>query len=114
MFDFLSMLGTYQDRKVARFERDGLVVDTCSVTDSDQPFETAIGHPEYNKGKLVIVAMYENEADARAGHNVWVHTMTRDDLPEELIDVSTATCAKRSNAAGQNCVFPRTPVGLLE
>lgn len=34
MFDFLDMIGNYEQRAVARFEQGDLLVDTCAVTDS--------------------------------------------------------------------------------
>ncbi len=35
MFDLFGMLHNYEERKVARFERNGVFVDTVFVTDSD-------------------------------------------------------------------------------
>ena len=95
MFGFdgmMGMLGNYDDRMVARHETDGLLVDTCMVTDSDSPYETAVCHPEYNNDSLVIVELYETEEDAQAGHDRWVAIMTADKLPASLTDVSTADC----------------------
>lgn len=94
MFDFLSMSDNYEDRKVDRFDGDGFIVDTCSVTDSDEPYETGIQHPKYNDGKWVIVEMYEDMDSAQKGHDKWVKTMTASELPNELMDVSTCTLKK--------------------
>lgn len=94
LFDFLSMADNYESRKVARFEgENGLVVDTVAVIDSDQPYETAVMHPDYNGGKLVIVEMYDTATDAQFGHDRWVARMTADPLPESLRDVSSAEVA---------------------
>ena len=51
MFDYFSMAGNYDERKVGRWDSgDRLkMVSTCSVTDGRKPFETAIAHPAYNK-----------------------------------------------------------------
>jgi len=93
MFDFLNMFGNYEDRKVDRFEKDDIIVSTAFVTDTGFDYETAVSHPQYNSGKFIIVEQYETEEEAQIGHNKWVNLMTTDNLPEQLIDVSTATCA---------------------
>ena len=46
LFYLSSYKASYEDRKVACFEEAELIVDTCSVPDSTQPFETAVKHPE--------------------------------------------------------------------
>ena len=94
MFDFLSMADNYEDRKVDRFEGDDFIIDTCAVTDSDQPYETGIQHPKYNNGDWVIVEMYEDIDSAQKGHYKWVKTMAAPELPNELVDVSTCTLKK--------------------
>lgn len=92
MFDFLGMMGNYEDRKVDNFEQGDLVVDTCAVTDSTQPYETAVQHPRYNGGKWVIVELYPTKEEAQEGHNRWVATMTTNP-PATLRDVSEAGIA---------------------
>ncbi len=49
MLEFLQMAGTYKERKVACYEKKGICIDTCRVTDSKKPYETGITHPRYNK-----------------------------------------------------------------
>lgn len=91
MFNFLSMAGNYEQRKVAHTDLgDGAWVDTAAVNDAAQPYETAVQHPRYNDGKMVIVEMYESKTDANAGHERWVATMTADELPASLKDVGTS------------------------
>ena len=90
MFNFLDMMDTYEERKVASFEKDDLFVSTVRVTDSVEPYETAICYPKYNEGKLVIVEMYDTKEEAEAGHKKWVTLMTAKKLPEKLTDVSTS------------------------
>ncbi len=90
MFGFLADVGNYDERKVANFTDGSLQVDTVAVSDSDQPYETAVMHPRYNDGKWVIVQMYETKDDASFGHDAWVAIMTADELPESLKDVSTS------------------------
>ena len=94
MFGFMNMQGTYEARKVDRYEKDDLFVDTCLVTGSDKPYETAVAHPKYNGGKMVIVELYDTKAQAQEGHDRWVKTMTAKTLPKSLKDVSTAEVAQ--------------------
>ena len=94
MFRFLGMANNYESRKVDRYEgEDGLSVDTCSVSDSNQPYETGIAHPAYNGGRWIIVEMYESKKAAIEGHEKWVSTMVSENLPTELRDVSTSGMA---------------------
>jgi len=94
LFDFFDMASNHEEREVARFEKDKLTVDTCLVTDADQPYETVIEHPSYNNGKWVIVELYDTEKEAKKGHDKWVRIMTAEELPLSLRDVSSATIAK--------------------
>lgn len=93
MFDFIGMADTYEERAIDRHKKDGLLVDTCAITDSDQPYETAVAHPLYNDGKIVIVEMYDDIESAQTGHDKWVKTMTEGELPVELCDVSSCGVA---------------------
>ncbi len=93
MFSFFSMMNNYEDRAVERYEADGLIVDTCLVTDSDQSYETAISHPSYNSGAWVIVEMYDTEGEARNGHERWVRKMIADKLPNIIVDASSSVIA---------------------
>lgn len=90
----LGMLGNYEERKVARYEKDGLMVSTAFVTDSRQPYETAICHPRYNDGEHIIVELYNDKESAQEGHDKWVNKMTSKKLPETLRDASSAEIAK--------------------
>lgn len=94
MFNFFDMVGNYEERKVDRYESGFLVIDTAAVTDSEMPFETAVQHPKYNYGKWVIVETYMTKELAQEGHNRWVGTMTAEQLPDTLTDVSTAGVAQ--------------------
>lgn len=95
MFDFLAMADNYEERAVDRYEDEeiGLIIDTAAVDDSDKPYETAVSHPAYNKGKWIIVELYDILDTAQAGHDKWVAKMTKSELPKKLIDVSTAEIA---------------------
>ena len=88
---WLSMLDqedTYEQRKVDRYETEELFISTAHVIDSRKPYETAIAHPAYNEGAIVIVQMYDNIEDAQAGHDKWVQIMTADKLPDYLTDAN--------------------------
>jgi hypothetical protein len=89
----MDMMDDYKERKVKRFEKDKLVVDTARVTDSTKPFETAVEHPDYKSGEFIVVENYDTKEDAEKGHERWVMTMTAETLPEELRDVSESTAA---------------------
>jgi hypothetical protein len=95
MFDFISMANNYEERKVARFELGMIIIDTCAVSDSDHPFETAISHPQFNSGNWIIVEHYDSKQEAIQGHNKWVDKITsKENFPLTLKDVSTAMIAK--------------------
>lgn len=66
MFDFLGMIGNYDDRKAARDLVDGLVVSTCWA--NDEGFETAI----IDVHKTYPVQRYTTEEQALEGHAEWV------------------------------------------
>lgn len=103
LFSFMGMFGNYEQRKVDRYESpgiDGLMVDTCAVTDSTWSYETAVMHPAYNDGKWVIVEGYETKEKAQTGHKRWVKKMTSKRLPKTLRDVSTAEITKLRSAIG--------------
>jgi len=108
LFDFLTMMDNYEDRAVARYEDEakGLAVDTCAVTDSGQPFETAVAHPAYNDHKWIIVELYDSKEAANAGHNEWVRKMVAETLPASLTDVSTANIAMLEKALGSDLGEP--------
>jgi len=90
----MDMASNHEDRVVDNFKKDKIIVDTCMVTDSDQPFETGVSHPAWNNSAWVIVEMYLTKTEAQAGHNKWVKIITADVLPKKLVDVSTSTIKK--------------------
>ncbi len=94
MFGFFNMLGSYEDRKVDRYESENCLISTAAVTDGDSPYETAISHPSYNSGSWVIVAKYDSKEKAQTGHDEWVKTMTADPLPVMLVDVQNDCISK--------------------
>jgi len=102
LFGFMDMADNYDERAVARHEANGLIVDTCLVTDSEKPYETGISHKGYNGGSYVIAEMYNTEEEAQQGHDKWVKIMTADELPKELEDVSSATVAALCDLGGES------------
>jgi hypothetical protein len=93
LFGF-GMLNNYEQRKVARDELEDTIIDTVLVTDSLQPYETAISHAKYNNGDWIVVEMYDTKEEANLGHDRWVKIMTNDNLPDELVDVSSCEIAQ--------------------
>lgn len=92
MFDFLNMANNYEERKIANYNKDGVVIDTCAVSDSRQPYETGIQHPQYNSGDWVIVELYNTKTEAQIGHDKWVAILVNNP-PRQLQDVSTCASA---------------------
>jgi len=88
-----------EEREQANKTADNLIVDTCAVTDAEQPFETGVSHPAYNDREWVIVEMYDTEEQARQGHDKWVATMTAESLPETLIDAGTSVVNQLRDAS---------------
>ena len=91
MFDFLSMSGNYEDRKVSNtvgkdIEGNEFVLDTAMVTDSVQPYETALQHPLYNDNLWVILESYDTKEESLVGHTKWVELFTTKKLPESITD----------------------------
>ena len=85
------MMDNYQDRKVAdKYEDGDKQVSTCSVTDGELEFETAITHPDYNDGEFVIVEAYATKDEAIIGHRKWIGIIESDYLPDTLTDVDNA------------------------
>lgn len=102
MFDMFDMIGNYEQRVVANYDVNGIFVDTAAVTDSDKPYETAVEHPNYNNGTMIIVELYDTKRQAKVGHNKWVKLMTSDNLPESIKDVSTAKIVNLAKIFGKN------------
>jgi hypothetical protein len=94
MFDFMDMLGNHDERKVDRNKINNAIIDTCAVTDSDEPYETAVCHKNYNDNQWVIVEMYNSKEEAIKGHQKWIKLFEKE-LPLYLEDVSTASIKKK-------------------
>ena len=106
-FDFIRDMGNYDERCVGRYDNDDLMVSTARVSDGAQPYETAVAHPKYNDGDMVIVEAYDSGGEAKAGHERWVATMTNGKLPTQLTNCCNAGVSQMLDAVGGNVVFPR-------
>ena len=106
MFEFL-LADPYEQRKVARYDAIWGFVSTASVNDGAQPYETAVEHPDYNEGDMVIVQAYDSKEEAIAGHNQWVTRMTHDPLPPALIDCGNSHIQQFCDTIGLENTFPR-------
>lgn len=84
-----NMSGNYNERKIGRYEENGITVSTVEVTDyPESPYETAISHPKFDNNYLIIVARYTNRNQAETGHKNWVKEVENDNF-SQLIDVNT-------------------------
>ena len=109
LLKLIQMEITSETRKVARYKDRSLIIDTVAVTDSDQPFETAVMHPAYNDGDWIVVEEHGTKEEAQKGHNRWVQRMTSDRLPDQLVDVSTAWIAKATGVKKR--IYKRSNTG---
>lgn len=66
MFDWIGMIGNYDERKTARDLVDGLIVSTAYTT--DEGYETAI----LDLHKTYPVERYDTEEQAVTGHQEWL------------------------------------------
>ena len=73
ILEYLSSIASFAadgQHRIDRFERYDdvgnliLVISTTEVPDSDRPYETAISHPKYNRGKWITVELYATEEEA--------------------------------------------------
>lgn len=91
MFDFMSMTDNYDQRKLSNYEGKDIegnkfVLDTCLVTDSIKPYETAFSHKFYNDGLWVILESYDTKEEATVGHDKYIELFTNHELPETVKD----------------------------
>ena len=99
--DMFSMVGNYEERRVDRSEINGAVIDTCTVYDSEKPYETAVKHQQFNNNEWVIVEMYDTVEAARLGHDKWKKTFSSEKPPKKLKDISTASITELCDLGGK-------------
>ena len=107
IFDFIQDFDNYEDRAVGHFEEDDLIVDTCQCSDGRHPYETAVQHPRYNGNHWVIVEAYDDTTAALFGNGKWIQIMTREKLPDKLVDCKNANISAVVAAFGLEMEFPR-------
>lgn len=109
MINFMGMADNYEDRKIDRWEsKDGLqMVDTCTVNDGRKPYETAVLHPDYNNGKMVIVECYDTKDDAQIGHDKWLNLVLNNKLPSALVDCANSEISQLCEQVDCDMVFER-------
>lgn len=90
MFNFYLDAYNHNERNIGNFKNDDGVVDTCAVSDGNQPYETGIKHFQYNKGEWVIVEAYSTIQEASVGHDKWVKMLVDGTLPNPLVDCNNA------------------------
>lgn len=100
MFDFLDMIDDREERLIENTIINEAEIDTCAVSDSDEPFETGIKHPKYNGNHWVIVEMYNTKRQAQIGHAKWVKVFSSVKLPKSLKYAGTSTIAELARAMG--------------
>ncbi len=111
MFDFFLDANNHEERLVDRYEESNVFVDTCAVSDSTRPYETAVAHPAYNGNKIIIVEEYDTKEDAQKGHDKWVKIITAKKLPRIIEDVSTSGVVEFAKSLGTDVTGPREKAG---
>lgn len=103
------MAGNYEERCVARYEGDkDCFVSTAMVTDSNRPYETAICHPEYNDGRVIVVESYDTKEQALTGHARWEKMFVDNDIPDEIEDVSQSEITNWARNALGKIIYKKT------
>jgi hypothetical protein len=77
--------------KLATDVNNALIESFCT---RDGEYLTLISHPAFNDGSLIIIAEYENEAEAKTGHEYWIQKF-KQGLPNELNDAIDRKVYKR-------------------
>lgn len=106
MFDFL-FADDYENRKVDRYEVGDLFIDTASVNDGQKDYETAVEHPDYHDGKMIIVEAYDTKEEAQVGHNKRVKIMTTEPLPDIISDCGNSQIQQLGELFGMEFLYPR-------
>lgn len=91
---WLEMSHNYDDRKIGNDYVGKVRVSTAGVPDGTQPYETAVCHPEYDNGEMIIVEAYDTKEQAKKGHPKWIRKMTSKKLPTKLVDCQNSYISK--------------------
>lgn len=109
LFDFLKDFDNYESRMVSRWDSEDKtkMVSTAAVSDGREPFETAVAHPSYNDGKMIIVECYRTKEKAEKGHQKWLDLMLSDKLPLTLTDCANAAVGQLLDSVGGVMAFEK-------
>lgn len=109
MLNFANMAGNYENRKVDRWDSkdEGKMVSTAEVSDGRKPYETAVKHPGYNKGHMVIVECYATKEEAQIGHDRWEDLIKKGALPTVLEDCGNSEVSQLCDMAGCDMSFEK-------
>jgi len=69
------------------------VIETC-FSENIEKYLTYVNHPAFNDGSLIIIGEYENETEAKTGHEYWIQKF-KQGLPNKLKDVIDRKIYKR-------------------
>lgn len=76
MFEWLDMIGTYEQRNVANYKNDIFEIDTSYVTDRIKPYETAIAHKDFRNGNWIVLGWRETKEQSQRFHDKMVKYFT--------------------------------------
>lgn len=82
-----------------------IYISSAKFLDGDEPanvdgknykFATAIAHPRYRAGKIVVVAVTDDEAELRELHNLWAAKILEEKFPDTIEDLCIFVSDKAS------------------
>ena len=77
MFEWMGMIGNYQQRCVCNTKRDDFTLDTAMVTDRDWRYETAVSHNNFRSGDWIILEGCYNKDEAQLMHDKWLKRLEK-------------------------------------
>ena len=107
VFAFLLDAENYSERMVDRYQEGKILVSTACVSDGDKLYETAIEHPEYKDGKIIVVEAYDTRKEAKQGHERWLKIIVDGPLPDYLLDCQNAKIGQLAGELGVVMKFYR-------
>lgn len=88
---YKEMAGTYDQRNICHdVTSNKFEIDTSIVTDRTYKYESAVSHPEFNRGAWVILDSAPDEESAKVMHQSFIDYFEEEgDSLEELVDAYT-------------------------
>ena len=80
LFGISTMSGNYEERAVARDEKEDFTLDTVLVTDRLWTYETAVQHKDFNDNDWIILDGCNDKEEALVIHNKWLEFLKKDDF----------------------------------